>query len=91
MAIVDFNPNKTDSLLISRKQNRQAHPPLLMNNAVIKQVETHKHLGIIFSSNAKWHPHITSIITRAWQRIGMLRALKFTLNRPSLEKTYLLS
>ncbi len=86
--LVDFNPSKTETLLISRKNTRVVHPPLLMNNNVIQQVDTHKHLGVTFTNNAKWHPHISSIITRSWQRIGMLRALKFTINRVSLEKAY---
>ncbi len=86
--LVNFNPNKTETMLISRKQNRRIHPPLYMNGTVIKQVDTHKHLGITFSETGKWHPHISSILTRAWQRIGMLRGLKFTLNRISLEKAY---
>ncbi len=64
------------------------HPPLLMNNTAIKQVETHKHLGVTFSDTGKWNSHISSTITRAWQRIGMLRPLKFTLNRTSLERAY---
>ena len=60
-----------------------------MNNVPIKNVSDHKHLGVIFSNNGKWHSHISSIVKRAWQRIGILRTLKFHLNRSCLEKLYI--
>ena len=49
--LVDFNPSKTDSLIISRKVNKPFHPPLIMNNTVIAETSLHKHLGLYFSSN----------------------------------------
>ena len=47
--LVSFNPTKTESLLISRKLNKLNHPPILMQNLQITEVEFHKHLGIFFS------------------------------------------
>ena len=44
--LVSFNPTKTESLLISRKLNKLNHPPILMQNLQITEVEFHKHLGI---------------------------------------------
>lgn len=87
--LVDFNSNKTETILFSRKRNRPNHPNLIMNNTVIKNVQEHKHLGIIFSNDGKWGPHISSIVSRAWKRIGILRFFKFKLGRKSLEKMYL--
>ena len=87
--LVDFNPSKTESLTISRKHNKPVHPDLFMNNVMVKNVPDHKHLGVIFSHTGKWHSHIASIVKRAWQRIGILRSLKFHLNRSCLERLYI--
>ena len=64
------------------------HPSLYMNQILIETVSTHKHLGLTLSSDAKWTSHISIIIDKAWQRIGVMRALKFLLNRKSLERMY---
>ncbi|MCG8078294.1 MAG: hypothetical protein JAY75_18895, partial [Candidatus Thiodiazotropha taylori] len=87
--LVKFNPSKTESLLISRKVNRPVHPPLLMLNQEINEVENHKHLGIHFSSDCSWHTHINYIKQKAWTRINIMRKLKFDLDRKSLETIYL--
>ena len=49
--LVKFNPAKTESLLISRKVIQPVHPPLHMLNQQIKEVESHKHLGLYFSND----------------------------------------
>ena len=87
--LVDFNPTKTESLIISRKNIKPFHPDVSMNNVVIKNVDIHKHLGISFSNDAKWNSHIELTVSRAWKRIGLLRSLKFLLNRSCLEKLYI--
>ena len=46
--LVFFNPVKTESLLISRKSNKPDHPSIFMSEQMIKEVDTHKHLGICF-------------------------------------------
>ena len=86
--LVDFNPKKTESLLISRKHNRHQHPTLYMNNETITEVNSHKHLGVILSSDGNWHEHINEITSKAWKRINILRKFKFFLDRASLEKMY---
>ena len=75
-------------MLFSKKRNEEAHPSLYMNQILIETVSTHKHLGLTLSSDAKWTSHISIIIDKAWQRIGVMRALKFLLNRKSLEHMY---
>ena len=86
--LVKFNPSKSESLLVSRKMNRYMHPPLIMNNEYINEVTHHKHLGISSSSDGTWHEHINYIASKAWQRIYILRKLKFLLDRESLNRAY---
>lgn len=57
-----------------------------MNKTVIKNVHEYKHLGIIFSNDAKWGLHISSIVSKARKRIRMLKSFKLKLRRKSSEK-----
>ena len=86
--LVSFNPKKTESLLLTRKINRQMHPSVSMNNQIITEVDNHKHLGIVFQSNCLWHEHLNMITSKAWQRINIMRKLKFMLDRKSLQSIY---
>lgn len=87
--LVDFNPNKNESLLITRKRNKQYHPRLKMGNTEVKEVTEHKHLGLTISSDCTWNQHINQISDKAWKRIGSLRRNKFVLDRRSLNKLYI--
>ena len=64
------------------------HPSLSMNNQLIMEVDNHKHLGIVFQSNCSWHEHLNMITSKAWQRINIMRKLKFMLDRKSLQSIY---
>ena len=59
-----------------------------MQNQQISEVETHKHLGIFLSSDCTWHTHIDCIKNKAWNRIHIMRKLKFKIDRKSLEIIY---
>ena len=71
--LVLFNSKKTESILFSHKVNKPVHPPLIMNNETLTNVESHKHLGITFESSGSWHKHIHLITSKAWQRIHIMR------------------
>ena len=47
LCLVKFNPTKTEAFLASRKLFKN-HPPIYMQNQQITEVNSHKHLGIIF-------------------------------------------
>lgn len=87
--LVSFNPTKTESLRFSRKLNQLHHPPLYMQNHEITEVKFHKHLGVYFSDDCSWHHHINYVKEKAWDRINVMRKLKFKLDRKSLETIYL--
>ena len=87
--LVKFNPNKNEVMLISRKTNTLAHPPIIMMNQQIQDVQFHKHLGVYFSSDCSWHQHIDYIKQKAWTRLNIMRKLKFDLDRKSLETIYI--
>ena len=87
--LVSFNPKKADIFLISRKLNKPVHPPFLMNNQVIIEVDSHKHLGVFLSNDCTWHTHIDYVKEKAWVRINVMIWLKFCLDRKSLETIHL--
>ena len=49
--LVEFNPLKTFTMTISILLAHPYHPPLFFNGVQIQETDTHKHLGLIFSSN----------------------------------------
>ena len=85
--LVTFNPEKSESILFSRKYDT-FHPPINMNQNQIAEVDSHKHLGLVFSNDCTWHEHIELIKTKAWKRINVMRKLKFVLDRKSLQTIY---
>ena len=88
MWLVTFNPSKSESLIFSRKVNKPYHPPIYMNYQQVNEVNSHKHLGIYLSRDCTWHEQIKHIKAKAWQRIHVMRRLKFILDRKSLQTIY---
>ena len=86
---VDFSPPKTEEVLISRKRVKPHHPYLKLDGVPIKQVDTHKHIGLLVSKDLTWNEHIMVITDKANRRLGILRSLKYKLNRLSLERIYM--
>ena len=75
--LVRFNPAKSETLIFSRKIKKPFHSNIIMNNQVISGVATHKHLGLTFTNDCKWREHLAQFKTKAWQRINIMRKLKF--------------
>ena len=59
-----------------------------MLNTEIPSVTSHKHLGIFHSDDGSWDFHTGKSIEKAWQRIGVMRFLKTSLDRLSLQIIY---
>ena len=75
-------------MLISKKINKPDPPPLFMQNQQIK-VPEHKHIGMILSNDCSLSAHIKYVTEKAWKRIHVMRSIKFTLDRRSVETIYL--
>ena len=86
--LVSFSPPKTESMVITTKPNNVPHPVLVLQNTEIKNVKTHKHVGLNLEYNLWWQHHIQELETRAHKRLNILKILKFKLNRATLEKIY---
>jgi hypothetical protein len=44
--VVENEYDKTEIMTISKKHHKPHHPPVYMDNVIIKEIETHKHLGL---------------------------------------------
>ena len=54
----------------------------------IKEVESHKHLGVILSNDCSWQKHIDYIKEKVWTRINTMRRLQYDIDRKTLETIY---
>ena len=86
---VDFSPPKTEEVLISNKRVKVNHPPLFLGGEQIKRVPHHKHLGLIIATDLSWREQIKEICDKANRRLGIMRSLKYKLDRLSLERIYM--
>ena len=83
--LVTFNAAKTEVLYFG---NQQA-PLWTFNGTLLDVADTHKHLGLTFSDDCKWHKHISNIILSTSKLLGIMRKLKFTVRRKTLNQIYL--
>ena len=86
--LVTFNAAKTVYLKISRKVNAAPNPILQLNGENIKEVNSHKHLGLIFNDSLTWSNHIDSLVTKASKCVGLLRRICYEVPRDCLETLY---
>ena len=87
--LVSFNPAKSETMILSRKHNKPFRTPLSMNQSLINNVNSHKHLGRTFSQDCSWHDHLELVKTKAWLCINIMRRLNFQLDRKSLQTIYI--
>ena len=80
---------KTFSMVLSRKLLPPQHPSLFMNNIVLPETDSHKHLGLILSKSCTWSNHIQEIASKAWVRLNLMRTLKLRVSRKSFEQLYI--
>ena len=86
-----FNPDPTkpaEEIIFSQKINKPSHPPIYFNGIQVKQVNDHKHLGLILDSHLTFVKHINEKITIAKKWIGIIRHLSPYLPIKSLDQIY---
>ena len=86
--LVNFNPEKTESLVVTNKK-KESYPPVLYNNEPIREVDSHKHLGLTFNSKLSWSQHIGSLVARIAKLKDVMLYLKNRLDRYTLNNIYI--
>ena len=85
--LVLFNAIKTEVMIMSNIYF-DYYIRLVMDETILKIVETHKHLGIVLASNNKWSSHIDTIIQSAAKQVSFLRKLKYRFSKNTLNRVY---
>ena len=83
---VKFGADKSRTVVFTNKLP-QISPPIILDSDPIKQVDTHKHLGIILTYNLDWSPQVHAVIMKANKKLAVLRRI-FYLQRKTLEMLY---
>lgn len=83
--LVQFAPEKTKSLIISKKQDANLNPYIYFKDHQVEEVKSHVYLGLLFTHNLSWNAHISNVELKARKKLNMLSPLKYKLDRKSLE------
>ena len=87
--LIKFNPKKTKALSFCNNNNISNDVEIQFQNETVEFVSHHKHLGITFDNDGKFHTHINNIVNSTTKRLCALRQLKYVLNRNFLSRIYL--
>ena len=84
---ISFNAFKTNVLTIS--SNASHHPPFQLANHLLSEVDSHKHLSLIFHHSLSWHTHVVSLYHKAITRLNVFKKLRLSVPRYILLVLYL--
>ena len=80
---IQFEPSKSQAMVISRHRNDGAIPLVSFNGHNVNEVDTLRLLGVTFDRHLSYSLHLRSAAVRVAQRIGFLRKA-FTLTMAGL-------
>ena len=86
--LVTMNPVKSRNVIFSLKRNKQVHPPLFLSSNIVKDVESHTHLGLTLQSSMSWRKHIVRVFEKASKRLNMLKFVRFKVDCSILTSLY---
>ena len=85
---IKFNSSKTTQMTFSHKPHCQT-PVLRFSGEIISsEADTHKHLGITFSKDLRFHKHVNNIIKKANIALSPLYPIAKHLHRTTLSHIY---
>ena len=63
-------------MIVDLRKRRTKHTPILINGAVVEQVESFKSLDIHITNKLTWSKYMKTVVKRARQNLFPLRSLK---------------
>ena len=72
---LSLNVIKTKEI-VDYSKRRTEHAPILIDGAVVEQVESFKFLGVHITNKLTWSKHTKTVVKRAQQNLFPLRTLK---------------
>ena len=86
---LSLNLIKTKEMIVNYRKRRTEHVRMLIDRAVVEQVEIFKFLGVHITNKLTWSKHTKTVVKRAQQNIFPLRRLKrFVMGPQILESFY---
>ena len=88
---MQFNPDENKQaveVIFSCKRNKPAHPPIFLNDIMVKQLLKHENLGLTLDSKMTFVKHIQESITKARKEIGFIHFMSKYLQRNVLDQLY---
>jgi hypothetical protein len=63
-------------MIVDYTKRRKEHAPILIDGAIVEQVESFKFLGVHITNKLEWSKHTKTVVNRARQSLFPLRKLK---------------
>jgi hypothetical protein len=73
---LSLNMIKTKEMIVDNRKRRTEHAHILIDGAVVEQVESFKFLGVHITNKLSWSKHTKTVVKRARQSLFPLRRLK---------------
>jgi hypothetical protein len=67
---------KTKEMIVDNRKRRAEHVHILIDRAVVEQVESFKFLGVHITNKLSWSKHTKAVVKRAQKHLFPLRRLK---------------
>jgi hypothetical protein len=73
---LSLNLIKTKEMIADYRKRMAEHVPILIDGAILEQVERFKFLGVHNTNELSWSKRIKTVVKRARQRLFPLRRVK---------------
>ena len=70
---LSLNVIKTKEMIVDYRKKRTEYIPILIDGAVVEQVESFKFLGLHITNKLTWSKHTKTVVKRARQNLFPLR------------------
>jgi hypothetical protein len=85
---LSLNVMKTKEMIVDYRKRRNEHGPILIDGAVVEQVESFRFLGVHITNKLTWSKHTKTVVKRARQSLFPLRRLKRFGMGPQILKSF---
>ena len=75
-------------MLITNKKRAQANIQITFNNILLYEVSEHTSFGLTISNQMSWASHISKLSTKAYRKLGILKAIGNKIPRRIKEQLY---
>ena len=88
---MSFNPDSNKQaaeVIFSCKSKSPGHPTIYFNDSPVVSLPFTKHLGMILDSKPNFEQHLSEKISKANTGIGLIKSLRYDLDRKTLLTVY---